>query len=128
MREAPKVPSFQRQRCRLGIARKTLRPQLVNRSERRYDAILAAGLAFHEAQRRLPAPPRKHLAPGAGRTSRRTGHNLLLRFFARKRASLVPGPTYRLLAATPSNQTPPGIRFFDLGLVSMIEPAVRLAD
>jgi hypothetical protein len=42
--------------------------------------------------------------------------------------SLAPGPTYHLPAATPSNQTPRGIGFFDLAVVCAIEPAVRLAD
>jgi transposase len=66
-----------------GIALDTLKPRLVELLERRYDAILVAGLAFHEAQ-----PPLRSAAAGArqkrGRKPRRTGHNLLLRLLLRK--------------------------------------------
>ena len=55
-----------------------LKPRLVNRFQRRYDAILAEGLAFHEAQ---PPPP---VTGRRGRPRRRPGHNLLLRLSARK--------------------------------------------
>jgi hypothetical protein len=69
---------------RLGIALNTFRPRLVERLKCRYDAILAAWLAFHEARPPLAPPqPRRQLTPG-GRAPRRTGHNLLLRLFARK--------------------------------------------
>jgi hypothetical protein len=44
-RDLPEFGALKLER-RLGIARKTLRPRLVKRLERRYDAILAAGLAF----------------------------------------------------------------------------------
>jgi transposase len=62
-----------------------LNPRLIQCFERRYDAIVAEGLAFHEAQ-----PP---LAPKGGgkrrgRAPRRTGHNLLSRFVARKEDTL----------------------------------------
>jgi transposase len=50
----------------------------VNRFQRRYDAIVAEGLAFHEAQPPLPVTGRR------GRPRRRTGHNLLLRLSTRK--------------------------------------------
>lgn len=57
---------------------KPLRPQLIALIERRYDRILADGLAFHEAQPALAkARPR-------GRPPRRVGHNLLLRLSTRK--------------------------------------------
>jgi transposase len=50
-----------------------LKPRLSALIERRYDAIVAEGLAFHEAQPALAkARPR-------GRPPRRVGHNLLLR-------------------------------------------------
>jgi len=55
-----------------------LKPSLVNRFQRRYDAIVAEGLAFHEAQPPLPVTGRR------GRPRRRTGHNLLLRLSTRK--------------------------------------------
>jgi transposase len=46
--------------------------------ERRYNAILAEGLAFHEVQPALAKPRRR------GRPPRRVGHNLLLRLSTRK--------------------------------------------
>jgi len=60
-----------------------LPPSLVERFQRRYDAIVADGLAFHEAQPPLPA---KTTASGTrrGRQKRRTGHNLLLRLQTRR--------------------------------------------
>jgi transposase len=60
-----------------------LKPSLVDRIQRRYDAIVAEGLAFHEA---LPPLPPKQGAPGKprGRPRRRTGHNLLLRLSTRR--------------------------------------------
>ena len=61
-----------------------LKPALVDLIRRRYDATVAEGLAFHEAQPPL-APA---AAPGGkrrrGRPPRRTGHNLLLRLETRK--------------------------------------------
>jgi transposase len=61
-----------------------LKPRLIERFARRYDAIVGEGLAFHEAQ----APLRGAAAmPGRkrrGRKPRRTGHNLLLRLCGRK--------------------------------------------
>jgi len=51
-----------------------LTPGLIALIERRYDAVVADGLAFHEAQPALTKTrPR-------GRPPRRVGHNLLLRF------------------------------------------------
>ena len=61
-----------------------LKPRLIARMERRYDAILAEGLAFHQAQSPLaPAAP-KGEPKRRGRQPRRTGHNLLLRIANRK--------------------------------------------
>ena len=69
-----------------GDALDASRPRLVARLERRYDAILAKGLAFHEAQAPLAA------AAGArrrrGRKPRRTGHNLIRRLIERKADTL----------------------------------------
>jgi transposase len=61
-----------------------LKPGLIALIERRYDAFVIEGLAFHEAQ----APPRPDHAPQGqkrrGRKARRTGHNLLLRLANRR--------------------------------------------
>jgi transposase len=51
---------------------RSLEPKLVALIKRRYDAILAEAIAFHEAQPPLPVKRR-------GSTPRRTGHNLALR-------------------------------------------------
>jgi transposase len=62
--------------------KRPLTPALIALIERRYDAILAAGLAFHQAQPELvraSAGPRRR-----GRPPRRVGHNLLLRLSTRK--------------------------------------------
>ena len=55
-----------------------LKPGLIALIERRYDAIVADGLAFHEA---LPALAKTR---PRGRPPRRVGHNLLLRLSTRK--------------------------------------------
>ena len=61
--------------CEQGVP---LKPGLIALIERRYDAIVANGLAFHEAQPALPKTrPR-------GRPPRRVGHNLLLRLSTRR--------------------------------------------
>jgi transposase len=57
----------------------SLPERLIALFERRYDAILAEGLAFHAAQ---PALDRS--AKARGRKPRRLGHNLLLRLSTRK--------------------------------------------
>lgn len=54
------------------------KPSLIALIERRYDAIIAAGMAFHEAQPPLGKPGRR------GRQPRRVGHNLLLRLLTRR--------------------------------------------
>jgi transposase len=56
-----------------------LKPGLIALVERRYDAIVADGLAFHEAQPAL-TKTRPH-----GRPPRRVGHNLLLRLSTHKK-------------------------------------------
>jgi transposase len=55
-----------------------LKPRLVARIERRYDAIVAEGLAFHMDLPRLPRLQRRAGKP------RRLGHNLLLRLDLRR--------------------------------------------
>lgn len=58
-------------------------PRLVERFQRRYDAIVAEGVAFHEAQPPLP-PKCGGAGKRRGRPRRRTGHNLLLRLQTRR--------------------------------------------
>jgi transposase len=68
-----------------------LKPRLVDPRitvrgfERRDDAIVAEGLAFHETQ---PALAEKGAGKRRGRAPRRTGRNLLLRLVARKEDTL----------------------------------------
>ena len=59
-------------------ADKPLKPAMTALIERRYDAIVARGLAFHEAQPELGKIGKR------GRKPRRVGHNLLLRLLTRK--------------------------------------------
>jgi transposase len=56
----------------------TLKPRLIARIERRYDAIVAEGLAFHHAK-----PALRRLQRRSGKP-RRIGHNLLLRLQQRR--------------------------------------------
>ena len=63
---------------------KPLPPRLIALFERRYDAILTEGLAFHAAQPALVRPERTGKAKARGRKPRRVGHNLLLRLGIRK--------------------------------------------
>jgi transposase len=65
-----------------------LKLSLIECFERRYDAILAEGLAFHEAQPPLIRTTTKSGGKRRGRTPRRTGHNLLLRLATRKQDTL----------------------------------------
>jgi transposase len=72
-----------------GVKPRLLTKRLIARFERRYDAIVAEGLAFHEAQAPLQSGPRARPAAQTkgrkrGRKPRRTGHNLLLRLAGRK--------------------------------------------
>jgi transposase len=62
-----------------------LKPRLVECFERCYDAILAEGLVFHEAQ---PPLAMKGGGKQRGRAPRRAGHNLLLRLATRKEDTL----------------------------------------
>jgi transposase len=65
-----------------------LKPPLIECFERRYDAILAEGLVFHEAQAPLAQAATKAGGKRRGRAPRRTGHNLLLRLTTRKQDTL----------------------------------------
>jgi transposase len=65
-----------------------LKPLLIESFERRYDAILAEGLIFHEAQTPLAQTTIKVSGKRRGRAPRRTGHNLLLRLATRKQDTL----------------------------------------
>ena len=65
-----------------------LKPLLIECFERRYDAILAEGLVFHEAQTPLIQTTIKSSGKPRGRAPRRTGHNLLLRLATRKHDTL----------------------------------------
>ena len=67
-----------------GTALNTLKPRLLAQIERRYDAIMIEGLAFHEAQSPLASAAPKGVPQRRGRKPRRTGHNLLLRLASRK--------------------------------------------
>jgi transposase len=86
---ARKMQIFLRRACHaanLGRERGVpLKPRLVKRLERRYDAIVAEGMVFHETQ-----PPLAIKGGGKrrGRKPRRTGHNLLLRLATRKEDTL----------------------------------------
>jgi transposase len=79
---ARKMQILLRRACHaINLARerhKTLSPSLVARIERRYDAIVAEGLAFHLELPRLPRAQRRGWKP------RRLGHNLLLRLELRR--------------------------------------------
>jgi transposase len=61
-----------------------LKPRLIVCFARRYDAIVAEGLAFHEAQSPLRPATDTQGHNRRGRKPRRTGHNLLLRLASRK--------------------------------------------
>ena len=61
-----------------------LKPGLIALIERSYDAILAEGIAFHEAQPPLGPPPGMGMGKRKARRKRRIGHNLLLRLQSRR--------------------------------------------
>ena len=61
-----------------------LKPRLIERFGRRYDAIMAEGLAYHEAQSPLRPDDAPQGRKRRGRKARRTGHNLLLRLAERR--------------------------------------------
>lgn len=65
-----------------------VKPGLVARIERRYDALVADGLAFHLAQPPLSRATPKGGGKRRGRVPLRTGHNLLLRFQTRREDTL----------------------------------------
>ena len=65
-----------------------LEPRLVECFERRYDAIVIEGLAFHAAEPPLARAATKGGDKRRGRPPHRTGHNLLLRFLTRKEDTL----------------------------------------
>ena len=65
-----------------------LKPGLVARIERRYDTLVAEGLAFHQAQPPLSRATPKGGGKRRGRVPLRTGHNLLLRFQTRRQDAL----------------------------------------
>ena len=54
-------------------------PSLVDLIGRRYDAIVASGIGFHEGLPALPQKLKKDGTPRAGRPKRRVGHNLVER-------------------------------------------------
>ena len=76
LRRACHAANLARQRGR------PLKPGLIALIERSYDAIVAEGIAFHEAQPPIGPPP--GLRKPKGRRKRRTGHNLLLRLQGRR--------------------------------------------
>ena len=65
-----------------------LKAGLVACVERRYDAIVAAGLAFHEKKTPLARAVARRGGKTGGRAPRRTGHNLLQRFLTRRSDTL----------------------------------------
>jgi transposase len=79
---ARKMQILLRRACHaINLARErrvTLKPRFVARIERRYDAIVAEGLAFHLRLPRLPRAQRRGWKP------RRLGHNLLVRLELRR--------------------------------------------
>jgi transposase len=81
---ARKMQRLLRQACHAtNLAREqgvSLSPQFIALIERCYDAILAEGFAFHDAQPALISTARKRM----GRRPRRVGHNLLRRLHTRK--------------------------------------------
>ena len=69
-----------------------LKPELIALIERRYDAIVAAGLAFHEAEPALTKCNKR------GRPPRRVGHNLPLHLSTYKH-DVLPGFPNKLAGA-----------------------------
>ena len=65
-----------------------LKAGLVACVERRYDAFVAAGLAFHEKKSPLARAVARRGGKTGGRAPRRTGHNLLQRFLTRRSDTL----------------------------------------
>ncbi|MEA1938774.1 MAG: IS66 family transposase [Pseudomonadota bacterium] len=69
-----------REACHAAHLEKPPGPDWVQAFERRYDKIVADGLAFHEALPPLDIPKKKR----RGKPKRRIGHNLLIRLQERK--------------------------------------------
>jgi len=68
----------------LARERGALKPSLIACFERRYDGIVAEGLAFHETLSPLRPDSEEPGPKTRGRKPRRTGHNLLLRLATHK--------------------------------------------
>ena len=89
---AGKMQRLLRRACHaVNLARErgvALKPSLVSRFRRCWDAITAEGIAFHEAQPPLAPKPVEGKARRRGRKPRRVGHNLLRRLQARKEDAL----------------------------------------
>src|SRR5450755_1186498 len=86
---ARKMQRLLRRACHItNRARERGVPRLIECFERRYDAILAEGLAFHEIQLPLVRAVIKAGGKRRGRAPRRTGHNLLLRLAKHKEDTL----------------------------------------
>jgi transposase len=85
---ARKIHRLLRRACHaVNLARERgspLKPCLIALIERRYDAFVAEGLAFHEAQSPLRPDDAPQGRKRRGRKARRTGHNLLLRLVERR--------------------------------------------
>jgi transposase len=85
---ARKMHQLLRRACHaVNLARErgsALKPCLIALIERRYDALVAEGLAFHEAQAPLRPAAEEQGRKRRGRKPRRTGHNLLLRLAIRR--------------------------------------------
>ena len=85
---ARRMQALLRRACHaMNLARRQDRacpPRLIDLITRQYDAIVAEGIAFHEAQPPLAIKPNKDGSPRRGRPPRRIGHNLLLRLQHRK--------------------------------------------
>jgi transposase len=62
--------------------------RLIDLISRRYDAIVATGLTFHQGLPALPQKLRRDGTPRAGRPRRRVGHNLVVRLGDHKEAVL----------------------------------------
>jgi transposase len=62
--------------------------RVIDLISRRYDAIVATGITFHQGLPALPQKLRKDGTPRAGRPKRRVGHNLVVRLGDHKEAVL----------------------------------------
>ena len=78
LRRAAHAASLSRERNTI------LKPRLIELFQRRYNTIVAGGLAFHNAQPALVRAATKEGRKKRGRKPRRTGHNLIARLVERK--------------------------------------------